>query len=332
MGNLFYGTLLIGILFWGYGQNATAQDPLYSQYFAAPLQLNPALTGLVDAPVFTLNYRNQWSQIPNGYATYAASYNQYVPNLNSGFGALVEADVAGQGLFATYRVGLFYAYDIRFNKRFYIRMGLEANAVNARLDQSQLVFLDQLSVGGPPTPSSEAPAVPSITYFDAGMGALVNTPYFYVGLGLKHLNTPQVAFTTNNADGSTALPLRLVVHAGSELALNPRKVGQWKSFITPTALFVKQGAFHQLQLGGYARHKIILGGIWFRHTFSNADAVIWMLGIQKGIVKLTYSYDWTVSALASATGGSHEIALTFNLLNERKRYQNRYNDCLEIFR
>lgn len=332
MGNFVYNTLLIGVLFLGYSQASRAQDALYSQYFAAPLQLNPALTGLVDAPVFTLNYRNQWSQIPNGYATYAASYSQYVPQINSGFGTLVEADMAGQGLYATYRVGLFYAYDIRFNKQFYIRMGLEAHGVSARLDQSQLVFLDQLSVGNSPMPSNEVPVAPSITYFDAGMGALVNTPYFYIGLGLKHLNMPQVTFTTNNEDGSTALPLRITIHAGSALTLNPRKANKRKSFLTPTALFMKQGAFHQLQLGGYLRHQIILGGIWFRHTFSNVDAVIWMLGIQKGIVKLTYSYDWTVSALGSAVGGSHEIALTFNLLNERRRYQNRYNDCLEIFR
>lgn len=332
MGNFFCSTLLIGVLFLGCSQISRAQDPLYSQFFAAPLQLNPALTGLVDAPVFTFNYRNQWSQIPNGYATYAASYSQYVPPINSGFGALVEADVAGQGLYATYRVGLFYAYDIRFNKQFYIRMGLEANGINARLDQSQLVFLDQLSVGHPPMPSNEMPVAPSITYFDVGMGALVHTRYFYLGLGLKHLNTPQVAFTTHNEDGSTALPLRITVHIGSELALNPRKTNKGKNFVTPTALLMKQGDFYQLQFGGYLRHKIILGGIWFRHTFSNVDAVIWMLGIQKGIVKLTYSYDWTVSALGSVTGGSHEIALTFNLLNERRRYQNRYNDCLEIFR
>ena len=318
----------------GHVASLQAQDPLYSQYFSAPLQLNPALTGLVEAPVITLNYRNQWPNIPNGYATYAASVSHYVADINSGFGGLIEADVAGQGVYANYRLGAFYAYDIRFSERFYIRTGLEANVVNGRLDWNQLVFLDQLSVGNPPAATSNEPqAAQTSTYFDAGMGLLVNTPYFYAGVALKHVNSPEVAFTTNNADGSTALPMTLVLHAGSELSLKARQArSREPSFIAPTVLYMRQGGFQQLQLGAYARHKIILGGIWFRHTFSNADAVIWMLGIQKGIFKLTYSYDWTVSALNTATGGAHEIALTFNLFNQRRRDQNRYNDCLEIFR
>ncbi|MEL7422621.1 MAG: type IX secretion system membrane protein PorP/SprF, partial [Bacteroidota bacterium] len=37
-----------------------AQDPIFSQFYAAPLQLNPAFAGTTIAPRFTFNHRNQY--------------------------------------------------------------------------------------------------------------------------------------------------------------------------------------------------------------------------------------------------------------------------------
>lgn len=327
LGLCFCSTKLIG------------QDPMYSQFFAAPMQLNPALTGLVDAPVVTLNYRNQWPNIPKAFSTYAVSISHYLPKISSGLGALVEADIAGGGIYANYRIGLFYAYDIRFSKKFYIRTGLEANFVNNRLNWNQLVFLDQLnpvtgSVGanGNTTPTNEVRGSSSINYFDLGFGALLNTPYFHLGFALKHLTAPKESFIKDYQDGSDELPLRLTVHLGSEIRLSPRnKLGK-KAFLSPSILFTKQRTFHQLNLGAYVRYGIFLGGMWFRHTFTNADAVIFMVGIQKGVFKLGYSYDWTVSKLGADAGGAHEISLTLNFEDKKRKHRNRYNDCLEIFR
>ncbi|MES1226414.1 MAG: type IX secretion system membrane protein PorP/SprF, partial [Bacteroidota bacterium] len=46
------------------GTAALAQDPNFSQFFASPLTLNPALTGKFDG-VYRVagNYRNQWPTI-----------------------------------------------------------------------------------------------------------------------------------------------------------------------------------------------------------------------------------------------------------------------------
>ncbi|MEK7225921.1 MAG: type IX secretion system membrane protein PorP/SprF, partial [Bacteroidota bacterium] len=53
---------------------STAQDPNFSQFFASPLTLNPALTGKFDG-LFRVagNYRNQWPTIPNAYQTKTVS-------------------------------------------------------------------------------------------------------------------------------------------------------------------------------------------------------------------------------------------------------------------
>ena len=62
-------TLLISFYF-----QANAQDPHFSQFFASPLTLNPALTGKFDGVVRVAgNYRNQWPAFNNVYTTYTAS-------------------------------------------------------------------------------------------------------------------------------------------------------------------------------------------------------------------------------------------------------------------
>ena len=51
-----------------------AQDPAFSQFFASPLTLNPALTGKFNGAVrIAGNYRNQWPQINNAYITSTVS-------------------------------------------------------------------------------------------------------------------------------------------------------------------------------------------------------------------------------------------------------------------
>jgi len=73
--------LLICFLFISFWQiDLKAQDPVFSQFYAAPLQLNPAFAGNTYAPFVTLNYRSQWSGFTDfsTYNTYAASFSQFI--------------------------------------------------------------------------------------------------------------------------------------------------------------------------------------------------------------------------------------------------------------
>jgi type IX secretion system PorP/SprF family membrane protein len=313
-----------------------AQDPVFSQFFHAPLQLNPALTGTSAAPVFHLNYRNQWPSINQAYVTYAASYNQFAPKYNSGFGLSVLADVAGNGIYTGTQIGMSYAYSLQFDRDFYIRLGLEGNFVSKRLAWDKLIFFDQIDVetgaydaNGNLNPTAENQPGLSQNYFDFGFGALLHTPYFYGGVSLKHINSPQEGFYQIN-ENYGELPARFSLHAGGKIPLTQYNKLRKSSFISPNVLFVKQRQFHQLNVGAYAQYDIFLGGIWFRHTFSNADAVIFMLGFEKNAFKIAYSYDLTVSQLGAASGGAHEVSLILNFGGNLP--QKDYNDCLQMFR
>lgn len=312
-----------------------AQDPIFSQFHASPLHLNAALSGLSESPTIHLNYRNQWPGIQNAYATYSASYSQYAPSLRSGFGMLVLADVAGNGIYNTTQAGAFYSYDIRFDEDFYVRIGMEGHFVNKRLNWSKLLFLDQIDPefgavgpGGQTPPSAEEVGYPSISYFDVGAGILVRHKAWYAGASFKHLNAPRQGFL-NVSSLSNQLPLRISLHGGAEIPLNAHNKLKKQTFISPNLLFAKQRDFMQLQFGSYIQGETLLGGLGFRHSFGNGDAIICTGGIRWDIFQVAYSYDITVSRLSVQSGGAHELSLVLRFASKKPNTD--YNDCLRMF-
>src|SRR5882672_2541949 len=105
------------ILFVGLANVSTAQDPNFSQFFASPMTLNPALTGKFDG-VYRVagNYRNQWPSINNAYVTMTASFD--MPIMKSripendvfGIGFMGYSDKAGDGVLNSTYYALSAAY------------------------------------------------------------------------------------------------------------------------------------------------------------------------------------------------------------------------------
>jgi hypothetical protein len=62
-------------------------------------------------------------------------------------------------------------------------------------------------------------------------------------------------------------------------------------------------------VGGYFIKNVFMGGVWYRHTDPNSDALILMVGVKKDAIRIGYSYDLTVSDARAAAPGSHEISL-----------------------
>jgi hypothetical protein len=49
---------------------AVGQDYQFTQFYAAPVNLNPAFTGNTTQSRLVMNYRNQWTAIPGAFVTY----------------------------------------------------------------------------------------------------------------------------------------------------------------------------------------------------------------------------------------------------------------------
>ncbi|MEY3052412.1 MAG: hypothetical protein RLY31_2197 [Bacteroidota bacterium] len=325
-----------------------AQDPVFSQFHTMPLTFNPAFAGTTYAPRFGVAYRNEWPTVTGAgtaaYKTFAASWDQFVPSLNSGFGALFIGDDAGGGLLRTNVFAANYAYKIDVTDHLHVRIGVNAGFRQTVLNWDALIFYDQLDpVSGPidpagnPNPTNELrPDNLNKTLFDVGTGLLLYSNRFYGGISLQHLTTPEEGFLQNTSvDLTEGLPLRTSLHAGAEFVVRQGNKRRPSSFFSPSAIFVRQANQGQLNLGAYYNHGLVFVGSWYRHAFGNPDAVIVLMGFQYEFLKIGYSYDYTVSGL-SASGGSHELSVVFNLDNsqelKRKRYAQRYNDCFGIFR
>ncbi|MBK9150961.1 MAG: PorP/SprF family type IX secretion system membrane protein [Saprospiraceae bacterium] len=324
-----------------FNQVAFSQDPVFSQFYNAPLQLNPAFAGNTNGPSFHLNYRNQWPALGNIYTTTAISYSQFFRKINSGFGGSILVDNAGDGTLKTSRFALNYSYRLKVNQKSYIKGGIETTLGNISLDWDRFIFgdaidprLGSVSPGGLPFPSAETrPLQNSINYFGVSSGILYSHPDYYFGVTLRNLNTPDISFLSqqgrNNNDGY--LPLFFSLHGGYKFTIRERNKFREDAFIMPNVLIAGQSGFRQVNFGSiFAMNKLLLG-VWYRLTGSNADAVIGSVGVRKDFLRISYSFDYTTSALSIRQGGSHEvgISLNFDYLYPEKV---NYNDCFNIFR
>ncbi len=308
-----------------------AQDPVFSQFYALPLQLNPGFAGSAYAPRVGIIYRNQWTGFDNAYRTYAVSYEQNLDRLNSGIGFQVTGDNAGNGIYKTNRFSGIYAYRLNITDEFNIRLGVEGGVHQTSLDWDKLLFPDQLDpIDGPIFESGDlTPDITSRTRFDVSAGMLLLHERWYAGVALKHLNTPNEGILLINDNLSRGLPLLYNLHGGFDILVKPGNKHREASFFSPNFLFVAQGPYQQLNVGAYGAFGSFYGGLWFRHTFRNSDAAIILAGFRQGMLKIGLSYDFTVSGLAANAGGTYELSIGIQLKSNHRKYD--LNDCLRMF-
>ena len=250
----------------------SAQDPIYSQFYNSPLELNPAFAGNSYAPIVALNYRNQWPGIDNAYQTFSATYDQFVDRYNSGLGFTILSDNAGGGALKTIKISGLYAYKLNVTDDLLLKIGIEAAAIQNRLDWALFSFPDQIdaefgatSPGGTPFPTSEIqPDNLNNSYFDLSTGFLLYNPLFYAGISLNHVTGPDNTFLEggNVVEG---LPFRFSFHGGTQINFDRGNKKDEGSFITPNVLYVRQAEFSQLNIGAYASVRSFFLGGWYRH-------------------------------------------------------------------
>lgn len=280
-----------------------AQDPQFTQFYANPIYLNPAFAGSARCARFNFNYRNQWPAISGNFTTIAASYDQHVDALQGGIAVNAFQDYAGDGTLKTFYAGAAYAYQLAVTRKFSMRFGLQASYGQRSIDWSRLTFGDQIDARyGFIYNTQEAKPQETTRFFDVNAGILAYTDKFYGGVSVAHMTQPNEGFL-----GVSRLPFKITVHAGAVFQLNKRSKYISPATISPNILFQMQQNFRQLNIGLYATKGAFVGGIWYR----NLDSFILLAGIQKGKFKLGYSYDFTISKLTNATGGAHEVSLSF---------------------
>jgi type IX secretion system PorP/SprF family membrane protein len=317
----------IFIVILGFSQVARAQDPQFSQFYANPLYLNPAFAGSDRCPRANVNYRNQWPALNRAFVTYSASYDQHVDWLEGGVGLNLVYDVQDRGAVNTMYANFMYAYTFKINRKFFVRGGFQASYIHKQLG-SDHIFPDQIHpLYGNIYPTNEnlAATADSKGFFDFSMGALGYTGNHYFGIAVHHITQPSESYRENS---DAVLPRKYTVHYGTKIPLRMAGFKKGELYISPNVIYQRQQDFEQFNYGLYFNRKSIVGGFWFRQNFKfQYDSFIMMLGFIQDQVRISYSYDLTVSRLRNATLGSHEIGLGYTFPCKSKRTKFRAISC-----
>ncbi len=321
----YFRFILVSAILLGGVLTTFAQDPQFSQFYANPLYLNPAMAGATECGRVNLNYRNQWPGLSNAYATYNVSYDQNLPGINSGFGILVMSDQQGDGALSRTSASAFYAYKLRVSEPITINFGVKASYYQEHLNWEKLVFADQINsaTGEITGPTSESPPSSfNISVVDFSAGLLMSYyDMFIIGLAVDHLTQPQLSFYD---DPNSTLDMKITAHGSVNINLTQGMLGSYDEddiMLQPSVLYMQQGKFHQLNAGLYVTKYPFVVGAYYRHNFQNPDAAIVLVGLTFNNFRVGYSYDITMSNVGGTAGGAHEISLAwdFCIYKEQKR-------------
>ncbi len=219
---------------------SNAQDIHFSQFYNAPVNINPALTGsFVGDTRYTANYRNQWRKVPVNYLTFAGTYDTKLKNNFIKFGDLAVGghfhyDRAGDSNFYNTQLSGIASLSKKLNEKNRLSLGLSAGVTALGFDFDDLRFNSQFDgevFNGDLANGEEGLNVRNnIAYLDLTVGVnwshriKKSRSYFNVGLAAVHFNTPKTNFYEDRidrldarfnafVDGAIQVHRRLDIHA-----------------------------------------------------------------------------------------------------------------------
>lgn len=295
-----------------------AQDIHYSQYFNAPLSLNPALTGKVDGTFRVgVSYRNQWMGLVEGRSSYSTpSFFGDVPiRFKSkdilGAGISIISDKTSGGKLSSFSGMIATAYHQAMGKtkNHFFSLGIQFGLLQRRLDLANIRLGDQID----PQHESFVNSATELNNlkgkdsgFDMHFGFDWSSKFserasMHAGYAAFHITQPSVSFHA----GEETLPVRHALKFGGDFGLA-------KHFrLEPFFLYIKQAKSKETCLGLSAGIPFSdAAGMHLGAHFRIQDAVVPYVGFDIKGFRIGASYDITTSALEK-TGGSIEISLMY---------------------
>lgn len=305
---------------------AQAQDAHFSQFFASPLTLNPALTGKFDGSLRVAgNYRNQWPAFNNVYTTSTLSVdfsilNKVLPENDTwGVGIIALTDKAAGGILTNNYIGISTAYHKALNEDGFSQIGIGFQGMygQKRLDWTKLIFEDQLTPFGfdLTVPSADISTLNNnnISYFDVNAGLIYTVSTsdrnnFYAGASMYHINRPKESFK----GGEWNIAARTTISAGGYFPVSPSLT------LHTSGIYQLQGKATETTIGGALSSSLnddeenptnVYFGAWMRVK----DALIPYLGLEFAGMRIGATYDINISSLKSGSQsrGGMEISLIY---------------------
>jgi type IX secretion system PorP/SprF family membrane protein len=306
------------IIFLGVEVSVKAQDIHFSQFYNAPMNLNPALSGLFDGDYrFIANQRTQWRSVTKPYKTYGISAEMKNIEKNTRLnGALsIFYDRTGDSKLSTFIFAPVVSkiFQIKDSVH-YLSAGVQPVFTQFSINYEELNFDEQYngSYFDSSIPVSETFQRNSRNYANLNIGlayryfkGLRNN--FTVGYALFNLFKPKQSFFNNN---DVRLFVRKMVYVSAVIKIN-------NDFdALPQLSFASQHNFREFIFGGLAKYYLRSGaykaaylGVFYR----NKDAGYITAAVDYNQWHVALSYDVNVSKLipASRSRGGLEIGIIY---------------------
>jgi len=315
---------MTGILFIHFTEGA-GQDPAFSQFYANPLYMNPAMAGIEGPAKVSVGYRNQWPGATNPYVTYHASFEKYIEALQGGVGVHIINDRQGGGVFNTLSLDAIYAYHLRVSNDLMVTGGFQASVGQRNMNPTDLILPTDLIGAGTTTLVPYSKVYPD---FAVGFGGFFKN--FFGGVAVHHLIEP---YSSTSEDPNTRLSRKYTVHVGALIPIYEKRLGTEVLQLSPNLVFFQQDIYQQLNYGLEVLYRGVIIGAWFRQDllFSYGTA-IFSAGYSNGQFRIRYSYDAKLSPpdLHIPTLGAHELSMVVLFENLNKSTKHRAIKCPKI--
>ncbi|HEX2974494.1 MAG TPA: PorP/SprF family type IX secretion system membrane protein [Bacteroidales bacterium] len=310
---------------------AKAQDPMFTQFYAAPLHLGPSFAGGNGESRVILNFRDQWPKLSGDYVTFALSVDHFLEKYNSGIGLLILRDETAGGLITMNNVGFNYNYNFNLSREWKLSPGLQVYYYTRNINFNKLIFNDQLSrnlILPSSIESERLGSIEPVRHLDVSSSLLAYSDQFWMGFTVDHL----LSLNKYLVEDGIYLPIRVSMYGGGKYILSGRRRNQTKESITGAFNLMIQDKYKYLDIGAYYSRSPMLFGIWYRGLpvfpdNPNNGAITLQFGYSINNIALSYSYDYTLSRLMTKTGGAHEISLSFSSQSVKKRSKKRMIPC-----
>lgn len=283
-------------------QVSAQQLSMYSQYYWNDYVINPAFTGIKNAPRVQFGYRNQWSGFQGSPKTYTVGGHVGLNKLNMGLGGMIFSDDQG-GAIRQNGVMLNYSYQLKLNQHSGLSFGVAGILNQYGFNGSQIQNIN-------PDATLQANVTQLTPDMNFGVVYHLNNQLF-VGLAANQL--VQSRLSKFNTGGLNLSENQLIRHynlsASYVKELNPKL--DMEPYVLLRSTFIKAP---QWELGGKVNYnKLVFGGLSYRSN----ESVIGLVGVNYQNFMLAYSYDFTLSAIRNYSGGSHEILLAYRFKNNK---------------
>jgi len=317
-----FNRLICLILVMFIGGSLAAQDVHFSQFYNAPLLLNPAYTGKINGTFRAgVIYRNQWFGGVNNRTTFStpmASFDLPIRLKNGdavGVGGYFINDRSSGGLLSRVQVVVTGAYHKGFGKdnNHSLSLGFQAGFNQRRVDRAGMNFSTMLAADGysfdQSLPSQENFGR-STNNFDVNTGLAWSSKvskkfYFSVGVSAYNLITPYNTFNPAGEDNMR----RITGTASFDIRLAD------KFSLLPSVIYQNQAKAQETNLGlagaiDFSKDFVLFAGAYYRVK----DAVIPYLGADYKGFRLGLSYDINASSLNRIENKKNVGAVEFSLM------------------